>query len=209
MFEQLGCCSYFCYTEEYMRRSHGVSFIFLLVLFIIGYFFVQKPQEQQVTTPSQSQVLSAVDVNAKCHAKFLNASDPQAVFPDPKCTPGSLNSAVTQQNIDQTICKSGYTKTIRPPESYTYKLKKEQIAAYGYHDTSTRSYEEDHFISLELGGNPSDPKNLWPEPHGSPNEKDKVENYLHKEVCDGTMTLSQAQKAIATNWYTVYLQISK
>ena len=26
-------------------------------------------------------------------------------------------------------------------------------------------YQEDHLISLELGGNPTDPRNLWPEPY--------------------------------------------
>lgn len=68
-------------------------------------------------------------------------------------------------------------------------------------------YEEDHFISLELGGSPKDPKNLWPEPHPSVNEKDRVENYLHSEVCSGKLSLAQAQQEIAKNWYEIYVQI--
>ena len=78
---------------------------------------------------------------------------------------------------------------------------------YGYSDTNMSDFEEDHFISLELGGSPTDAKNLWPEPHPSTNEKDLVENYLHKEVCDGNMTLVQVQQAIAKNWYDIYKQI--
>ena len=35
-------------------------------------------------------------------------------------------------------------------------------------------------------------------------EKDKVENYLHDQVCSGAMPLSEAQKEIATNWLAVY-----
>lgn len=38
-------------------------------------------------------------------------------------------------------------------------------------------------------------------------EKDIVENYLHRQVCSGAMTLAEAQKVILTDWYKVYLQI--
>ena len=75
---------------------------------------------------------------------------------------------------------------------------------------TTADYEEDHLISLELGGNPNDPRNLWPEPYNprpGARQKDTVENYLHNQVCAGTMTLIDAQNAIATDWYKVYLEI--
>src|SRR6266513_1573367 len=35
-------------------------------------------------------------------------------------------------------------------------------------------------------------------------EKDRVENYLHDQVCSGAMSLKDAQTQIATNWLTVY-----
>jgi hypothetical protein len=63
--------------------------------------------------------------------------------------------------------------------------------------------------SLELGGAPADVANFWPEPWtGEPNahEKDAVENYLHAEVCRGTMQLVEAQRQIATDWLAVYRQ---
>ena len=78
----------------------------------------------------------------------------------------------------------------------------QQIIAYGYTDKNPRDYEEDHLISLELGGNPTDPKNLWPEPGASPNPKDKIENLCHEKVCSGQITLGQAQQEIATDWPT-------
>jgi hypothetical protein len=131
--------------------------------------------------------------NASCHT--------QGGLPDAACTPGVANIHVTQANINQTICVSGYTKTIRPPVSYTDKLKAQQMAEYGFTD-SIHLHEEDHLISLELGGDPSDPKNLWPEPGKSPNPKDKVENDLHAAVCSGRMTLLDAQTRISTNWTT-------
>jgi hypothetical protein len=119
--------------------------------------------------------------------------------PDPGCTPGALNPAVTQQAIDQTICVSGWTKTVRPSESVTEQEKTESMAAYGDTD-SPHDYEYDHLVSLELGGATNDARNLWPEPGASPNPKDSVENALHRLVCDGQMPLARAQHIIATNW---------
>ena len=126
-------------------------------------------------------------------------------LPDPSCTPGVKNPDVTQGTIGQTICVSGWTSTIRPPVSYTNPLKKQGIIDYGYSDTNMSDYEEDHFLPLELGGAPKDPKNLWPEPHsGSENSasKDTVENAVKKAVCNGTVTLDAAQHAMLTNWTT-------
>jgi hypothetical protein len=126
-------------------------------------------------------------------------------LPDPRCTPGVTDPRVTQDNIHSTICVSGYTGTVRPPSSYTDALKARQIKEYGYLDTNLADYEEDHLIPLELGGNPTDPKNLWPEPRGgvaSASDKDRVENALNKRVCAGTMTLAAAQSAIASDWQT-------
>ncbi|NKQ56705.1 hypothetical protein HFP15_27910 [Amycolatopsis sp. K13G38] len=133
-----------------------------------------------------------------CHVRTENGQP----LPDPACTPGVTNPAVTQTDLQSTVCKSGWTKTIRPPASYTDGLKRQGIAAYGDTDTKPGDYEEDHLISLELGGAPSDPGNLWPEPGASPNAKDKVENALHKAMCDGKVTLAAAQHAIATDWTT-------
>jgi hypothetical protein len=64
-------------------------------------------------------------------------------------------------------------------------------------------YEYDHFVPLELGGATNDPRNLWPEPGASPNPKDAVEDELNGKVCDGQMTLAEAQRAIVSNWVTL------
>ncbi len=110
----------------------------------------------------------------------------------------NLNLAVNQANIASTICVRGYTATIRPPVSYTDPLKRHQIATYGYADHSTGSFEEDHVIALEDGGNPSNPANLWPEPHKVSSADDQLENVLHSQVCAGTMTLAAAQAQLYT-----------
>ena len=119
--------------------------------------------------------------------------------PDPRCTPGALNPAVTQPTIGQTICVPGWSETVRPPESVTETEKAQSMAAYG-DGGSMHDYEYDHFIPLELGGAVNDPRNLWPEPGASPNPKDSVEDTLRHEVCNGQLTLAHAQHAIASDW---------
>jgi hypothetical protein len=130
-----------------------------------------------------------------CHAIGSGLSS----RPDPACTPGTLNPAVTQATIDRTICVAGWTATVRPPERVTEQEKAASMAAYG-DPGSLGDYEYDHLVPLELGGATNDPRNLWPEPGASPNPKDAVENRLRQEVCDGVMALSEAQRAIATDW---------
>ena len=119
--------------------------------------------------------------------------DANAILADPVRTPGVLNPNVTQANIRSTICRRGWTATIRPPVSYTNALKRKQMRQYG--ETGSMSdYQEDHLISLEMGGNPTDPRNLWPEPYPRAAEMDKIENELNSEICDGKLTLAQAQE---------------
>lgn len=119
------------------------------------------------------------------------------MLPDPSCTPGAIDPAVTQANIGSTICRAGYTDTVRPPESQTEAFKWHVAEpAYGQHDVSG---ELDHLVSLELGG-ANDARNLWVEAGPIPNPKDAVENALNRAVCDGKITLRAAQRQIARNW---------
>jgi hypothetical protein len=132
----------------------------------------------------------------QCHAR--TAADGQPL-PDPACTPGGIDPAVTQANIATTICRSGYTATVRPPASDTGRRKIRTYLFYG-HDTTTRG-EYDHLVPLELGGTNST-SNLWVETGSIPNPKDKEEDRLHQEVCAGNLTLAAAQHAIARDWTT-------
>ena len=144
------------------------------------------------STPDAAPVTSSSA--SACHAR--------GVLPDPVCTPGAFNPNVTQSNIGQTICVTGWSATVRPPVSYTNQLKVQSIAAYGYTDTDPSHYEMDHEVPLSIGGSPTDPKNLWAEPGASPNAKDKIEWALHDAVCAGKLQLSDAQQRIRTDWTT-------
>jgi hypothetical protein len=118
---------------------------------------------------------------------------------DKACTPGDIIKTATKAQI----CVPGYSSKIRNvPQSE----KNQVYASYGIMSHRAGQYEVDHLVSLELGGS-NDISNLWPEaasPKPGFHEKDKVENYLHDQMCSGQMTLTQAQIAIATNWLAVY-----
>ena len=182
-------------------RNRKSIFPLLLAIFgllIVAWFIRTQFPSSEKSSPASSE-------SARVHV------GPPEIYPDPARTPGATNPDITQENIRETICNPRWsTKSIRPEASYTNRLKIEQIGEYGYSDSRLKDYEEDHFIPLELGGNPTDPKNLWPEPFetslpdGGAHAKDKVENYLHAEVCSGSLTLDQAQREIAEDWYRVY-----
>jgi hypothetical protein len=120
---------------------------------------------------------------------------------DPVRTPGVLNPDVTQATINATICMRGWTKTIRPPTSYTNELKQKQMREYAV-GGSMSDYQEDHLISLELGGHPTDPRNLWPQPYPRASEVDTIENDLNDRVCSGELTLAEAQRKESVTKHT-------
>jgi hypothetical protein len=135
-----------------------------------------------------------------CHARGSGLDE----LPDPRCTPGAVNPAVTQASIATTICRSGWTATVRPPERITEPEKLASLRAYG--ESGASRFEYDHFVPLELGGAVNDPRNLWPEPdypsrHGFElNPKDKLETVLKHLVCEHRLSLAEAQRQIAKNW---------
>jgi hypothetical protein len=166
-----------------------------LLVLVLGVGVAWHSHESSIASPVVTTPTATAAVTGECHS--VNG------LPDPTCTPGVADPRVAQDNILTTICVSGYTTRIRPSVRYTDALKAQQIKAYGYTDTKLADYEEDHLIPLELGGHPTDPRNLWPEPLSgvyAATKKDGVENSLHTKVCAGLMTLMAAQAVIAINW---------
>lgn len=128
-------------------------------------------------------------------------------LPNPALTPGAVDARLTKE----VICANGWsTKSVRKTSA---KLKASVYQSYGITSYKAGQYEIDHLISLEIGG--ADVKaNLWPQPYGinmnglnlGAHTKDKVENAMHKAVCDGKISLSDAQKMIATDWTVAYIK---
>lgn len=124
-------------------------------------------------------------------------------LPDPDLTPGMADPALTMD----VICDPHWsTKSVR-----NVPQARKNAAYREYHIAKRRpgQYEIDHLISLELGGS-NDLKNLWPQSYlthpWNAHVKDKLENRLHKEVCDGNLNLEDAQQMISTDWIAAYKQ---
>ena len=126
------------------------------------------------------------------------AEDP--ILPNPELTPGIFDSTAT---VDK-ICVKGYTATVR---HVTDKQKDDVFKEYGLERSG--DYEVDHLISLELGGS-NDTRNLWPQSYNgllNARVKDALENRLHRLVCEGKMSLRDAQLMISTNWIEAYKNV--
>ena len=140
-------------------------------------------------------------------AAAVDSSNRSGDFPDSSLTPGAV---VT--NDVAVICRQGYATSVRPEGALWKRLKEEAYERYRLprgHRSRTDgngvphpAYEVDHLVPLELGGSPTDIRNIWPQSIEAAEQKDRVENELHDLVCDGRMSLTQAQSAIARNWET-------
>lgn len=123
--------------------------------------------------------------------------------------PGAINPVVTQENVAETICSPGWTATVRPPEEYTEELKKKLLGAR-YSVFTMKSFELDHAVPLETGGNPTSTDNLWLESWTGPmnaHVKDRLENEMKRLVCAGKVTLKQAQACFMNcGWVACYKQ---
>jgi hypothetical protein len=128
-------------------------------------------------------------------------------LPVHSCTPGSVRSDIDPSHLELTVCKPGWSASVRPPTAETDRLKTEAMAAYGVPAAQRRVTELDHLEPEVLGGS-SDVTNLWPEVSDEPgkgthNSKDELEVRMHAAVCQGKVSLQDAQAAFASNWTTV------
>jgi len=137
--------------------------------------------------------------------RFVSAAEDPQNGPCIQTTHGciALNAAVSDATIGGTICLSGYTKSVRPPTSYTKRVKAARLSEAGIAQTRAREFELDHIVPLALGGHPRNPSNLalqpWDGEHGA-KMKDILERRLQELVCSGQVTLIDARLCIAQDW---------
>jgi hypothetical protein len=138
----------------------------------------------------------------------------------------ATNPAVTDANVQQTICNPSWTRNLRPPATLTEEWKRQILAAY-HLPGSLRDYEGDHRMpEADLGGDPGAslqggqwvvttqvvtlpsgavvPANFSDESPASPNPKDHDETALHDQVCAGRLTLTAAQTQLRDRWLMAY-----
>jgi hypothetical protein len=192
-----------------MNTSRKIGVLGLSGLFIISCSLLSPITQSPPTFPvgSNTAIVSAPTENIPASwGKLTKTSGCQVngALQDRACTPGAIFPNATKSDI----CQSGYARSVRNvPDSE----KNQVYAEYGITHRTTGQYEVDHLISLELGGS-NDISNLWPEaasPTPGFHEKDKVENYMHDQVCTGAISLQQAQIEISTNWPAVYNSMPK
>ena len=127
--------------------------------------------------------------------------DQRPLIPNSYKTPGYL--FLPKPTVDE-MCTPGWTKSAR---DVSVSLKKQVFQRYGIDPKNSSHYEVDHMISLELGGG-NNIENLWPQSYETKpwnaRVKDKLENYLHREVCQGRLDRSEAQNLISDNWIDSY-----
>ncbi len=112
----------------------------------------------------------------------------------------TLNPAVTQATIAETICTTGWTRTVRPYVADMKRIKAEMLAAIGEPIERRNRYELDHVVPLALGGALIDRRNLALQPIDEARQKDAVEVCLSSLVCQGKIALDDAQSAIFEDW---------
>jgi hypothetical protein len=189
----------------------------LLLLLVLGSFLVRhyrsfiRENPWRVYTADNGALLNRPPGISEDHfqGRPAQANLPPGALPRHDLTPGAIDPRITQRNIENTICRRGYTASVRPPFEYTNAMKHRLMRVYGV-TGSIHDYELDHLIPLELGGCPDCEANLWPQPKNvfpGAREKDKVEDYLHHQVCSGALPLAEAQREIASDWYAVYKRI--
>jgi xanthosine utilization system XapX-like protein len=182
-------------------RSWLVVFVAVFAIVIVFALFSQPAPPKLSTSITAGlvpagQVLGARTKSAGCTV--------QSARPDSACSPGAVAESATKERI----CTPGYAKSARNVPS---SEKQQVYAEYGIVRHQPGQYEIDHLVSLELGGS-NDISNLWPEaanPTPGFHQKDAVEDYLHQQVCNGALSLTQAQSEIAGNWLAVYQAIPR
>jgi hypothetical protein len=111
---------------------------------------------------------------------------------------------------------SAESEELTPTGDIIKGITKEMICTKDYEIESVATgipykegFEVDLLIPIELGGS-YDKNNLWLQPINTfpgYTEKNLVETYLHKEVCNGNMTLEKAQEIIKTDWVREYQKL--
>jgi len=128
----------------------------------------------------------------------INTPVPADALPPPGT--GVANPAVTQGNIDQTICQvahPGFPTTWvhrqRPPTSYTNRIKLELFTSL-HLPGRPGDYELDHAGPIEDSGDPRNRRNLWMQRSTGPwnaRDKDRLENEVHRRICSHQITVAQ------------------
>lgn len=118
-----------------------------------------------------------------------------------------LDERVTQQSLGETICRPGYADTVAPPFDELMAHKDRMLAARGVDADEGAAFALDRRVPVVLGGSPDAPANLdllpWAGQQGE-RRKARAAVMLKHCVCEGKLSLAEAQAAIVGNWSAAY-----
>ena len=144
----------------------------------------------------RAMALVAVSASVYLHASASFAQDASM-----------LDERVSQQNIATTICRPGYADTVSPPFDDMMELKDRLLTERGIDAGHGTRYALDRRVPIQLGGSPDAQDNLDLLPwggHKGERRKELLTAKLKRCVCEGRMSLGEAQAAIAGNWSAHY-----
>ena len=180
-------------------RSGSVSLFVLILLTCLGLGFAQTGKSRS------SAVQERFSFDEPAIKQMLIRTHQ---LPDPTLTSGAVRTTDVHD-----IC----TRPTSDIRKVTARTKRLIFQRYGVPDGNHTGFcsvkegcEVDHLISLELGGS-NDPRNLFPEPYTelkwNAHVKDRLENKLHRMICQGNITPEEAQRKIAGNWIQSYCEV--
>ena len=184
----------------------GLAFVATVVLW-------HRPKPEPLIGPDASRSIcsgaggfcDAVTGLSTTLARPIVPAADRSLLPPPG-TPGAIDRGVTQANIETTICRPGYARSVRPEYEITGPIKRRLMNAE-HPNESMADYELDHLIPISLGGAPLDRRDLWLQPRRGPataGDKNVLAYVLWRLVCERRVPLARAQAAIRTDWITAY-----
>lgn len=123
--------------------------------------------------------------------------DGRWALPDSLVTPGAIETSDTAVVCHRT------TATLR---HVSLAMHHAIFATYGIPWARHAKYEDDHVISLELGGR-NDNTNRFPQPYPQAYSKDSVENWARRQACSGKLSLPYIQRQMVSDWVVLYRQM--
>lgn len=136
---------------------------------------------------------------------FLGSAQSTApLIPDDQLTPG-----MTGVDSKDVICTPNYTRRVRQVST---AMRRSIFVEYGMTAASCGHCEIDHRVPLEIGGS-NGRENLWPQSYDTKPwnalVKDQLENEIHRQVCEGDISLEEAQELFRGNWIDGYKRAFK
>jgi hypothetical protein len=155
------------------------------------------------STSTSTTVQAAVESTSTSTTPAAVALPPPVpvALPDPAASRAPVSGSVASPapTVAQ-LCTGSYVKKTTPSASVTDPIKAAQVARAASSDKDPSHYVEDQLVPIELGGAPTDVRNVWPQPTALAELKDREERRLRGDVCAGRTTLAAAQAQILAEW---------